>query len=119
MRESLLEFFGPQERRLTVAGDEVIVKTLPNGADVEALRDGLDVEWKLLARCTFFAADGKDHKAGEPAFTDADIEILKAAPRVRTLPLIRAVEAVNAFDLYTEVKNSEAGPSVGSSSPSP
>lgn len=107
MRESLIAFFGPQERRLVVAGDEVVVRTLPDGADVEALKDGQDVVWKLMTRCTFYAADDS------PAFTDADIETLKSAPRVRTLPLVRAVEAVNAFDLYAEVKNSEAVPSDG------
>lgn len=110
MRDQLLQFFGPQERRLTVAGDDVVVRTLPDDADVAALRDGQDVEWKLAVRCIVYANDGNGHKAGERCFDDGDIEILKRAPRVRTLPLLQAVQDVNGFDLYNDVKNSAGGP---------
>lgn len=113
MHKELLDFFGPQERKLTVAGDEVAVRTLPDDADLDALRDPQDFQWKMLTRCTFYVSDGEGHKAGDLAFTDADIEVLKKAPRVRILPLMQALEAVNAFDLYAEVKNSGAVPSDG------
>lgn len=106
MRDELLKFFGPQERKLTVSGVPVVVKTIPDDADVAALKDGQDVLWKMLVRCAF-GADGK------PEFTDEDIETLKRAPRVLTLPLVQAVQDVNGFDLYADVKNSAADPSAG------
>lgn len=113
MRESLLKFFGPQEVRLTLAGSPIVVRTLADEADVEALRDPTDFVWKLVVRCAFYDADGPDYKSGEPAFTDEDIERLKRAPRVLMLPLAQAVRDVNGLDLYGEVKNSNAGPSSG------
>lgn len=113
MRESLLKFFGPQEVRLTLAGAPIVVRTLSDEADVEAMRDPTDFFWKMAVRCTFYDEDGPDFKAGEPAFTDEDIERLKRAPRVLMLPLAQAVKDVNALDIYGEVKNSDAGPSSG------
>lgn len=113
MRDSLLQFFGPQEVRLTLAGAPLVVRTLADEADVEALRDPTDFVWKLAVRCTFYGADGPDYKDGEPAFTDEDIERLKRAPRVLVLPLMQALKDVNGLDLYGEVKNFNAGPSSG------
>lgn len=113
MRDALLRFFGPQETRLTLAGEAIAVRTLSDEADIAALRDPSDFFWKLLVRCTFYVEDADDHKAGDSAFTDADIETLKRAPRVLMLPLAQAVRDVNGLDLYGEVKNSEADPSAG------
>lgn len=113
MHADLLEFFGPQEERLTVAGRALVVRTLPDDSDLAAVKDGTDVLWKFMVRCTFLAADHGELKAGAQVFTDADIEHLKAAPRIKILPLIKAVENVNAFDVYDTVKNSNAVPSGG------
>lgn len=112
MDAGLLEFFGPQERRLEVAGRKLVVRTLPDDANTAELT-GADVMWRLVVRCTFYAEDYEEHKAGERVFSDDDVPTLAAAPALRTVPLARAVEAVNALDLWDTIKNSGAGPSAG------
>lgn len=106
MREELLKYFGPQERPIVVAGERVTVRTMPDDADVTAFANGQDTLWKFVTRCTF------DDK-GERVFSDEDIPVLKAAPRVTTIQLINAVQDVNGFNAFLEVKNSEAAPSSG------
>lgn len=106
MKAELAQYFGPQERTLTIAKTPVVVRTLSDDADVTAFSAPGDQLWKLIVRCTF----GED---GQPVFSDDDIPVLKSAPRITTLPLIQAVQDVNGFDAYAEVKNSEAVPSDG------
>ncbi len=106
MRDELLQFFGPQEERLKILGEEVVVKTLPDETPVEVFQ-GEDVFWKIFVRCVF-------KPNGTPAFTDADIEpVLKKAKKMRIMPLVQLVQRVNAMDIEAEVKNSNAVPSAG------
>lgn len=105
MRDALLQYFGPQEERLKILDEEIIVRTLPDSTPAEMFA-GEDVFWKMVTRCAFYPD-------GNPAFTDEDIPALKKAPRMRVFPLVQAVQRVNAMDLEAEVKNSGAGPSSG------
>lgn len=107
MRDELLKFFGPQEERLKILGEELVVRTLSDDTPVEVFQ-GEDVFWRIVVASTF-KADGTT-----PVFTNDDIEtVLKPAKRVRILPLVLAVQRVNAMDIEAEVKNSDAGPSSG------
>lgn len=104
MDAELLKWFGSREERLTVAGREIVVKTLPE--DAPAFKAGDDTLYQFAVRCTFY-------EDGKPAFTDDDIPVLRKAPSVLTLPLFKALERVNGMDAFAEVKNSEAAPSSG------
>lgn len=98
MKEALIAFFGPQERRLTIAAEGVVVRTLADDADMSAFKlcDRDDAVWLFVVRCTFYEKDGS------PCFDDSDVPVLKAAPRISTMPLVRAVYEVNGFDQLVE-----------------
>lgn len=55
-----------------------------------------ELAYRLAVRCVHF--DEGDPNAGEPVFTDDDIEALKAASKTTLLPLFAVVRRVNGLD---------------------
>lgn len=106
LKQGLLAALAPSEEPLELLGHKLVVRELvPQPADAEALKDGVDNLHKYMVRCTF------DAETGAPAFADADIPSLKAASPSKLLPLVRAVSRVNGWDRDDAIKNSAAGQS--------
>ena len=101
MLSDLVDFLKQREERIKLGGRALVVRELSSAGDTEPMRDGVDVAWKVLVRCTFL-------ESGESAFSDEDIPALKASSASKLGVLINAVNRVNGLNVEEEVKNSEA-----------
>jgi hypothetical protein len=106
MKPDLQQFLTPQQATCELGGVTLTVKELPSAADIMAFHDGQDHTFKLLVRCVFLPD-------GNQAFTDDDIPVLKAAPRMKFWPLMLKVQEVNGQSVERDQGNSEAVPSSG------
>lgn len=106
MLETLKAALAAREERLEIGGIKLVVRELESAADVEALKDQVDAQYKMLVLCVF-AEDGT------AAFALDEIPELKKAGKATLNRLFAAVNRVNGFAAEAEAKNFEAAPSGG------
>jgi hypothetical protein len=94
-----------------VLGHAVIVREPRTDEDTTDLGEAPeDSFYRFMVRCTY-------DEAGERVFTFDDIPFLKSSGKIKLAPLVRAVNRMLG-SVEDEVKNSAAGPSSASSTPS-